>query len=73
MSINARPLVLLLGDINVDIAMDLDRFPSLGEDSIARQTFIHVGGGVANSACVLAKLGLAPRIYARVGPTQWGT
>jgi sugar/nucleoside kinase (ribokinase family) len=72
MAIKTRPLVLLLGDINLDIAMEVDHFPGLGEDAIARQTFIHVGGGVANSACVLASLGLAPRIFTRVGADPMG-
>ena len=72
MTIHVRPLALLLGDINMDILMELDRFPGLGEDSVARQTLLNIGGGVANSACVLAGLGLAPRIFARVGSDPLG-
>ena len=69
---NSRPSVMLLGDLIVDISMELEAYPALGEEVMARQASFHPGGGVANTACVLAKLGILPRLYARVGSDPLG-
>ncbi|HEY3345547.1 MAG TPA: carbohydrate kinase family protein [Anaerolineaceae bacterium] len=65
---SAGDLVLLVGDINTDVVLHLEEgFPPPGGDSLVRDAYIGPGGGMANTACVLAKLGLHPRLIARVG------
>jgi ribokinase len=65
---SAGDRVLLVGDINTDVVMRLEEdFPPPGGDSLVEDATIGPGGGMANTACVLAKLGMRPRLLARVG------
>lgn len=64
---SGKDTILLLGDLNVDIIMPIPRFPQPGEDCLAEAAHIRVGGGIANSACVLAGLGMTPRLVAKTG------
>jgi ribokinase len=69
---SAEDLVLLLGDINLDAVLRVADYPSLGEDSVVEAASIGPGGGAANTACVLAKLGMRPRLLARAGTDLFG-
>jgi sugar/nucleoside kinase (ribokinase family) len=69
---SADDLVLVLGDINLDAILRVAEYPPLGEDSIVESAVIGPGGGAANAACVLAKLGLYPRLLARAGSDPFG-
>lgn len=64
--------VLLLGDINIDLLLELEQHPSPGEDSLARSSSIRTGGGAANTAAVLARLGARPVLLGRVGSDPLG-
>jgi sugar/nucleoside kinase (ribokinase family) len=69
---SAEDLVLVVGDINLDAILRVAEYPPLGEDSIVESAVIGPGGGAANAACVLAKLGLHPRLLARAGSDPFG-
>ncbi len=64
---NRSNRVLLLGDLNVDVVMPVQYYPHPGEDSLADGAHMRAGGGIANTACVLAALGLRPTLIARAG------
>jgi ribokinase len=63
--------VVALGDINVDIIAHFEGYPAKGEDALARTTEIHCGGSAANTAMVLARVGVETSLIARVGPDSW--
>lgn len=64
--------VLLLGDLNVDTMMPVPFFPSPGRDGLVEHVGVHVGGGVANSAVVLARLGQPAALITARGADVWG-
>lgn len=63
--------VLCFGDINVDALMDIPAYPEPGGDAMASQVILRPGGSVANTAIVLARLGLKVKMIARVGADAW--
>jgi sugar/nucleoside kinase (ribokinase family) len=65
------PEVVALGDINVDIIAQFDRYPAKGEDALASATEIHCGGSAANAAMTLARIGIKTSLISRVGPDSW--
>ncbi len=65
------PDVVALGDINVDIIAQFDAYPAKGEDALAYATAIHCGGSAANTAIMLARIGIKTGLISRVGPDSW--
>jgi ribokinase len=65
------PDVVAMGDINVDIIAQFDRYPAKGEDALAYASEIHCGGSAANTAMVLAQIGIKTSLISRVGPDSW--
>jgi ribokinase len=63
--------VTLFGDVNVDALMSIPSYPSPGGDSMAQQVILRPGGSVANTAIVLARLGVKTKMIARVGDDRW--
>jgi ribokinase len=63
--------VVVLGDLNVDALLSIPAFPAPGGDALATQAQWQAGGSAANTAAVLAKLGQASRLLARVGSDAW--
>ncbi len=63
--------VALVGDINVDVLLPVERYPRLGDDAPAREVFLRPGGTVANTGVVLAKLGVAVHMTSCVGQDPW--
>jgi len=61
------PQVVTLGDINVDIIAHIPRYPPSGGDGLARRASVHGGGSAANTAAVLARLGVDVGLIGRVG------
>jgi ribokinase len=58
----------VVGEIFVDhILHGFERWPTLGEEIYCDQYVREVGGGTANTACALAKLGRKTAIYGCVG------
>jgi ribokinase len=60
-----------LGDVNVDIIAQFDRYPGKGDDALAYATEIHCGGSAANAAMALAGIGIKTSLISRVGPDSW--
>jgi ribokinase len=60
-------LVVLLGDLNVDVLFPIQHFPQAGQDRLADHHYIRPGGGIGNIAGILTKLGLHARLIGRVG------
>ncbi len=63
--------VATLGDINVDVLMSIPAYPPPGGDATTEHIVTRVGGSAANTAIVLAKLGVAVRLIGRVGKGLW--
>jgi ribokinase len=63
--------VVALGDVNVDIIAQFDRYPGKGDDALAYATEIHCGGSAANAAMALAGIGIKTSLISRVGPDSW--
>lgn len=59
--------VAAIGDVNVDVLMSLDRYPSPGEFVASRSSEWAVGGSACNTAIALRRLGLDVAMIARVG------
>ena len=64
--------IWVVGSLNVDLVVDVPRFPDPGETlhGTSFQTFL--GGKGGNQAIALARLGAAPRMVGRVGSDQFG-
>jgi len=67
----SSPLVTLIGDINIDVLMSVPSYPPLGGDAMATSLTLRAGGSVANTAIVLAKLGVQARLIGRTGDDRW--
>jgi len=63
--------VALFGDINADVLMSIPDYPAPGSDAMAVQVSLDQGGSAANSALVLAKLGIQTGMIGRTGDDHW--
>lgn len=61
------PTVALLGDINVDVLLDVPTLPGPGGDAIASSQQLELGGSASNTAVLVARLGGHTRLAGRVG------
>jgi len=64
--------ILVVGMATVDFLFDVDAMPVKAEKFIARDAQIVGGGGAANAACAIAKLGGNAMLAARVGEDMIG-
>jgi len=64
--------VLVVGMATVDFLFEVDAMPVRAEKYIARDAQIIGGGGAANAACAIAKLGGTALLAARVGEDTIG-
>ncbi|MGH9509506.1 MAG: carbohydrate kinase family protein [Terriglobales bacterium] len=60
-------MIVVLGDINVDISARLDLPLRMGSDCLAAELGLHLGGVGANTAVALARLGEPVRLLACAG------
>jgi len=65
------PEVIAFGDVNLDIIAQFASFPAQGEDAFASSTEFHCGGSAANTATVLARMGIETVLTARLGSDRW--
>ncbi|TVR68002.1 MAG: ribokinase [Spirochaetaceae bacterium] len=65
--------IWIVGSLNVDLVMKVDRFPEAGESLIGESFETFLGGKGGNQAVALARLEAAPRMVGRVGADQFGT
>jgi len=64
--------VLVIGSTNIDISVDVDRFPQKGETLIGKDIAYKYGGKGANQACALGKLGADVTFLTCVGDDAHG-
>jgi len=64
--------VALLGDINIDLVLDIPVFPPEGGEAIATRQGSGLGGSSTNTAVSLARMGYEARLIGRVGDDAWG-
>jgi len=62
---------LLIGDLCMDIFMQVDAYPAAGGDGTVRAMHQHAGGSAANTALALAKLGGQPHLLTHTGEDIW--
>ena len=60
------------GSLNVDLVVQMDRFPLSGETLIGTSFSTFLGGKGGNQAMALARLGGSPRVVAHVGDDAFG-
>ncbi len=65
-------MIVVLGDINVDLSARLEAPPRLGSDCLAPELGLHLGGVGANTAVALTRLGLPVRLLACAGSDWFG-
>ncbi|MCW1969950.1 MAG: carbohydrate kinase family protein [Anaerolineae bacterium] len=70
--------VILIGDINIDVQMQVAGLPALGGEVLTQGIHLSLGGSASNAAVVLAKLGqhdptphLTAHLIGRVGQDEW--
>jgi ribokinase len=66
------PNVLVVGSINMDLVVQTDTFPRLGETLFGSSFATHPGGKGANQAVAAARLGAQVTMVGRVGADQFG-
>jgi ribokinase len=66
------PNILVVGSINMDLAVRSPHLPSPGETVLGDQFTMHPGGKGANQAVAAARLGASVRMIGRVGDDAFG-
>lgn len=62
----------VVGSLNTDITLTMDRMPSEGENLTGREYFYSCGGKGGNQAIALARLGASVKMIGKVGPCPNG-
>ncbi len=62
---------LLIGDLCIEIFMQVAAYPAAGGDGTVRGMHQHAGGSAANTAFVLANLGGQPQLLTHTGVDIW--
>lgn len=65
-------VIVLLGDINIDLVLDIPAYPTEGGEAIATGQTMAIGGSATNTAIALARAGHECRLIGRVGEDAWG-
>ena len=68
----SRPLILCVGDIDVDLVIGVSHVPGPDEKVNGRRLSLAPGGMMANAAVALARLGSRARLMAAVGADHDG-
>ena len=67
-----RPLVVIVGSVNVDLVVATERLPGRGETVLGRRLERYGGGKGANAAVAAARVGAQARLVAAVGDDAFG-
>jgi ribokinase len=62
---------LVIGDLCVDVFMQVAAYPAEGGDGTVQRMHQHAGGSAANTAIALARLGGAPILLTHTGKDTW--
>lgn len=65
-------VIALLGDINIDLVLDIPVYPGEGGEAIATHQTVAIGGSATNTAIALARAGHECRLIGQVGQDAWG-
>ncbi len=65
-------VIVLLGDINIDLVLEIPAYPAEGGEAIATGQTVAIGGSATNTAITLARSGHEARMIGRVGNDAWG-
>jgi ribokinase len=68
----SQTMVLVVGDISVDITAPLTAHPAVGEDCLSPELTFQCGGVALNGAMVLERLGVRTRLVGCVGEDWFG-
>lgn len=68
----SRPVVVIVGSVNVDLVVVAERLPRRGETVLGRRLERYGGGKGANAAVAAARLGAQTRLVAAVGDDAAG-
>ncbi len=71
-SASARPLIVSLGGINMDLVTFAERLPQDGETVVGERFVTYPGGKGANQAVAVARLGTPAAMVGRVGDDMFG-
>ena len=63
--------VAVLGDVNIDIFLNIPTYPPPGGDAMADQMELHTGGSAANTAILLSRLGFQTEMLTHTGDDPW--
>lgn len=69
---NAMSKVIVFGSMNMDLSIESDHMPSLGETVLGRRFIINPGGKGGNQAVAAAKLGASVIMLGAVGQDMFG-
>lgn len=64
--------VIVLGSINVDMVMETERFPQMGETILGNSIDYFMGGKGANQAVAASRVGAESILYGKVGDDTFG-
>jgi ribokinase len=67
-----RPVVVVIGSVNVDLVVSVDRLPRPGETVIGGRFARHPGGKGSNQAAAAARLGARTHLVGLVGDDEFG-
>lgn len=70
---SAHAEVVLLGDLNIDLNLEIPEYPAPGGDGVATAQDFGFGGSAANTAVMLSRLGVGAALFACVGDDAWGS
>jgi ribokinase len=63
--VEKKPRILVVGSINMDLVLEMDRLPENGETLLGRRYSYIPGGKGANQAVAAARLGAQPSMPRR--------
>jgi ribokinase len=72
MTKTAKPRILVLGSLNLDLVLEVERMPGAGETLTSRSSAVHCGGKGANQAVACARLGAEVAMIGRIGADAAG-
>jgi ribokinase len=68
-----KPVITIVGSVNMDLVFRCERMPGLGETITGREFYQIPGGKGANQAVAAARMGAEVRLLGRVGDDDFGT